>query len=72
VKVWDLRSPTAAVTLDVGERVYAMDVKNGQALVVATADHRIIVYDMNTGNKMADFTSTLQKQTRAVSIFHDW
>jgi mRNA export factor len=32
VRIWDLRSPTAAATLNVGERVYAMDAKQ-QAIV---------------------------------------
>jgi WD40 repeat protein len=38
VKFWDLKGAEPVGTLDAGERVYSMDVKD-QLLVVATAAH---------------------------------
>eukprot|EP01031_Cornospumella_fuschlensis_P024244 gene24244-29316_t len=70
IKLWDARTPTPVGTLQFADRVYAMDTKD-QALVVCTADKQLHVFDMNAGNKMFEFKSTLTYQTRCVAIFND-
>lgn len=70
VKVWDLRSPTAAMELQVTERVYAMDTKENY-IVVGTADKGIHVIDMRSRQLTFQYKSPLSYQTRCISIFHD-
>lgn len=43
----------------------------GQALVVATADRKLHIFDLTSGSKVSEFTSSLQYQTRCVSSFAD-
>jgi mRNA export factor len=68
VRLWDCRSPNAAAVMPVSERVYAMDAK-GSAIVVGTADRQVHVF--NVQNKVAEFKSPLNYQTRCISIFAD-
>jgi hypothetical protein len=46
VRIWDTRQPTAAATLTLPERVYAMDAKGG-AIVVGTAGKQLVVYNIS-------------------------
>ena len=48
VKLWDCRQPTAAATVTLDERVYAMDAAS-PALVVGTASNQIHVFDLTAG-----------------------
>jgi mRNA export factor len=70
IKVWDMRSPQPAFSLPVSERVYAMDAKN-DAVVVGTADKNISVFDFRAQQKLAEYKSPLNYQTRCISIFED-
>ncbi|KAJ2866417.1 RNA export factor gle2 [Coemansia aciculifera] len=69
LKYWDLRqqAPVASVTLP--ERAYAMDC-NHPLLVVATAERKILIFDMNNPTTPFETTeSPLKWQTRTVSCF---
>ena len=68
VRLWDCRQPNAAATLQVKDRVYAMDAKDN-LIVVGTADRQIHVFQMTT--KQVEYQSPLSYQTRCISIFHD-
>lgn len=49
--MWDTRQPTAAATLNLAERIYAMDAKGG-AIVAGTAGKQLAVYNIsNLGGK---------------------
>ena len=71
LKFWDTRSPNPAGVMDLPERAYAMDARDG-LLVVATADRQMIVYDV-TGQprEHARKESPLKHQTRCVACFPD-
>eukprot|EP01133_Synstelium_polycarpum_P010268 gene10268-11976_t len=45
VKYWDTRSPTPALSVDVPDRVYALDVMH-PLLVVGTADRKVLIYNL--------------------------
>ena len=71
IKYWDLRSPTAAASLDMQERVYTLDVSQG-LMVVGTAERFINI--INLAQPTAIFKtvqSPLKWQTRVVSCFPD-
>lgn len=69
VKLWDLRQPNPAHTLNFPERVYAMDVKD-DILVVGTADKSINVHNLRGGvSSVATYKSPLSYQMRSISIF---
>lgn len=71
VKYWDTRSPTPMATLQLSERVYAMDVKH-PLLVVATADRLIHVVDIRKPSQIyKSIQSNLKFQTRTVACFPD-
>ncbi|ORY10870.1 WD40-repeat-containing domain protein [Clohesyomyces aquaticus] len=71
VKFWDLTSPTPLGTLECGERVYTMDVKN-DLLVVGTAERHIHIINLKDPTKIyKTITSPLKWQTRVVSCFSD-
>lgn len=71
VKYWDLRQQQPAATLDVGERVYTMDVRN-QMLVVGTAERWIHIVNLaNPGTVYKKIQSPLKWQTRVVTCFTD-
>lgn len=67
IKVWDLRSPTAAHVINLPERVYAMDAYQNY-IVTAAADKKIYMYDITTGS-MRELASPLKHQPRALRIF---
>ncbi|KAF1331616.1 Wd domain-containing protein, partial [Globisporangium splendens] len=71
VKYWDTRSPNPVATLQLSERVYAMDVKY-PLLVVATADRLIHVVDLRQPSQIyKSIQSNLKFQTRTVACFPD-
>lgn len=71
LKYWDTRSPTPMGTLQLSERVYAMDVK-APLLVVATADRLVHVVDIRQPSTIyKTITSNLKFQTRTVACFPD-
>jgi WD40 repeat protein len=71
VKYWDTRSPSPMATLQLSERVYAMDVKH-PLLVVATADRQIHVVDVRKPSQIyKSIPSNLKFQTRTIACFPD-
>lgn len=72
VKYWDLRQQAPVATLDTKERVYSMDVRGNEMLVVGTADRWIHVVDLKTPTAFfKSVQSPLKWQTRVVSTFTD-
>lgn len=72
VKYWDLRQQQPVASIECKERVYSMDVRGNEMLVVGTADRYIHVIDLK--NPTAFFKtvqSPLKWQTRVVSTFTD-
>ena len=54
--MWDTRQPTAAATVNLAERIYAMDAKGG-AIVAGTAGKQIAVYNIsNLGGQCSVFS----------------
>jgi len=87
IKYWDMRTPTPVATVQLNERVYAMDVKH-PVLAVATATvpenviergvnrvdkkNKIFVYDLsNPQQPFRVIESPLKFQHRCLSIFPD-
>ncbi|KAJ1966247.1 RNA export factor gle2 [Dipsacomyces acuminosporus] len=69
IKYWDLRQQNPLGVVNLPERVYAMDCSHPM-MVVATADRKLVVFDVNnptTPYKTMD--SLLKWQTRSVSCF---
>lgn len=72
VKYWDLRQQQPAASVDCLERVYSMDVRGDQMLVVATAERKIHIIDLrNPTTFFKSPPSPLKWQTRVVSTFTD-
>jgi len=71
LKFWDGRSPTVAMTLDLPERCYALDVRQN-VLVVATAGRQIVSYDVTgTPREVDRKESPLKYQSRCIAAFPD-
>lgn len=73
VRVWDTRQPSPVFQLQLSDKAHCMDVR-GAAMVVATADRKLHVYDLSSGANFAvilQYESPLHYQTRCVSIFGD-
>ncbi|CAO3667879.1 unnamed protein product [Rhizopus microsporus] len=71
IKYWDTRSPTPVGTVQLPERLYSMDTKNG-LLVAATADRHVLVFNLSNPTTIYKKTiSPLKWQSRAVSCFID-
>lgn len=71
LKYWDTRSPAALATLQLPERVYAMDARH-PLLVVATADQQIHAVDIRKPSEIySSVKSKLKFQTRTVTCFPD-
>ncbi|EGG17974.1 WD40 repeat-containing protein [Cavenderia fasciculata] len=71
LKYWDMRMQTPILTVDLPERVYALDVLH-PLLVVATADRKVIIYDLNKpGTEFKRMESPLKHQTRSIACFSD-
>ncbi|KAJ2430583.1 RNA export factor gle2, partial [Coemansia sp. RSA 2531] len=69
LKYWDLRQQAPVATVTLPERAYAMDC-NHPLLVVATAERKILIFDMNNPTTPFETTeSPLKWQTRTVSCF---
>ncbi|KAF2161676.1 hypothetical protein M409DRAFT_69723 [Zasmidium cellare ATCC 36951] len=72
VKYWDLRQSQPAASVDCRERVYSMDVRGDQMLVVGTAERHIHIIDLRNPTKFfKSMQSPLKWQTRVVSTFTD-
>lgn len=81
IKVWDLRTPgTAAMSVPMSERVYAMDCKADYVVVglahnanqtVNTPDKNIAVLDLRSRQMLAEYKSPLTYQTRCISMFQN-
>lgn len=72
IKYWDLRTPNPVATVDAGERVYTMDVRNDSMLVIGTAERHIKVVDLKQPDRFyKTLPSPLKWQTRTVSTFID-
>lgn len=69
-KFWDTRSPTAAYTGTLPERVYAMDVRD-EMVVIGTAERNLHVFQATAPQQVKVIQSQLKWQTRCVSIFPD-
>jgi mRNA export factor len=72
VRFWDMRQPQPIGTLQLPERVYAMDAA-GPLLTVATADDKLHLVNLH-GNPLQvwkTFESPLKRQTAAVSVCAD-
>eukprot|EP00406_Dinophysis_acuminata_P071170 CAMPEP_0179254478 /NCGR_PEP_ID=MMETSP0797-20121207/23259_1 /TAXON_ID=47934 /ORGANISM="Dinophysis acuminata, Strain DAEP01" /LENGTH=362 /DNA_ID=CAMNT_0020962357 /DNA_START=69 /DNA_END=1153 /DNA_ORIENTATION=+ len=71
---WSAKQPTPVATLQLPERVYAMDVKF-PILVVGCAERHVQVYNLQNLQQKPDPVwqgfSALRHQTRAVSVFPD-
>lgn len=74
VRFWTSQQRAPALTLQLPERVYTMDVKS-PLLVVGTADRHILAYDLRKVQQnpapVQQRPSQLRMQTRCVSIFPD-
>jgi mRNA export factor len=71
IKYWDMRSPTAVVSVDMRQKVYTLDVQKN-VLVVGTAERFIQVIDLQQPDKIKKtIQSPLKWQTRVVSLFPD-
>eukprot|EP00537_Pseudo-nitzschia_pungens_P006642 CAMPEP_0172367118 /NCGR_PEP_ID=MMETSP1060-20121228/19327_1 /TAXON_ID=37318 /ORGANISM="Pseudo-nitzschia pungens, Strain cf. cingulata" /LENGTH=355 /DNA_ID=CAMNT_0013091243 /DNA_START=256 /DNA_END=1323 /DNA_ORIENTATION=- len=71
LKFWDTRSPTPAGEFQLPERCYDLDVR-GNLMVVATADRKLVVYDVSgQPREHSRVESPLKYQTRCVSCFPD-
>ncbi|EGC38623.1 hypothetical protein DICPUDRAFT_148649 [Dictyostelium purpureum] len=69
IKYWDTRQSTPVLSLDLSERVYAMDCLY-PLLVVATADRKIYVYNLqNPSVPYKTMESLLKYQTRSIACF---
>lgn len=74
LKFWDGNSPTPVATIQLPDRVYAMDVKF-PLMVVACADRESLVYNLNNirqnTNPYKSGQTALKMQTRTLSCFPD-
>lgn len=68
IKIWDMRSPNPVAQMALSERVYAMDARD-DIIVAGTADRQIHIYQLQ--NKMGEYKSPLNYQTRTISMFGD-
>ncbi|KAJ2851388.1 RNA export factor gle2 [Coemansia brasiliensis] len=69
LRYWDTRQQTPIGTVNLPERAYAMDCNN-PLLVVATAERKVLVFDMaNPTTPFETIESPLKWQTRTVSCF---
>jgi len=72
VKYWDLRQQQPAATVDARERVYTMDVRGNEMLVIGTSERWVHIVDLkNPTNFFKSIQSPLKWQTRVVSTFTD-
>jgi len=71
IKYWDTRQQNPVLSVELPERIYAMDLLH-PLLVAATADRKVYVYDLqNPGKEFKIIDSLLKHQTRCISCFPD-
>jgi mRNA export factor len=71
LKYWDGRSPNAASSIDLPERLYCMDISFPLA-VAGTAERHVIIYDLRRPTvEFKRFASPLKFQSRVISCFPD-
>jgi mRNA export factor len=72
VRYWDMRQPQPIATLQLPERVYAMDAA-GPLLTIATADDSLQLVNLlgNPVQVWKTFESPLKRQTAAISVCAD-
>lgn len=69
IKYWDMRQQNPICTVEMPERVYAMDASQ-KLLVVATANRHIMVIDLNNPEKtFRQMMSPLKYQTRSIGCY---
>ncbi|KAG7880823.1 hypothetical protein KL905_002309 [Ogataea polymorpha] len=69
IKYWDMRQQNPICTLNMPERVYAMD-SSQKLLVVGTAERHIVTIDLNNPDKIfRQSMSPLKYQTRAIACY---
>ncbi|KAG0679971.1 hypothetical protein C6P40_004974 [Pichia californica] len=69
LKYWDTRSPNPICTLDMPERVYAMDAAQ-KLLVVGTAERHVVIINLDNPDKIfKTTTSPLKYQTRCIGCY---
>jgi mRNA export factor len=72
VKYWDLRQAQPVASIECKDRIYSMDVRGNEMLVVGTAERWIQVIDLkNPTTFFKSIQSPLKWQTRVVSTFTD-
>lgn len=74
LKYWDPRAASATPVHSVAlpDRVYSMDVKGGNMMVLGLADKQIAIFDLaNPTVPYRTMESPLKLQTRTVKIFYD-
>ncbi|KIW05102.1 uncharacterized protein PV09_03659 [Verruconis gallopava] len=73
VKFWDTRTPNPAMSVNMQDRVYTMDVRNNSIMVVGCAERYINIFDLSSSNpsQFKTVQSPLKWQTRVVSCFTD-
>lgn len=70
LKYWDTRSPTAALSVPMPERIISMDVKY-PLMVVGTADKKIYIFHLDQPQRpLRELVTPLKLQTRVVKAFH--
>eukprot|EP00730_Choanoeca_flexa_P013687 TRINITY_DN5591_c0_g1_i3.p1 TRINITY_DN5591_c0_g1~~TRINITY_DN5591_c0_g1_i3.p1 ORF type:complete len:335 (+),score=70.12 TRINITY_DN5591_c0_g1_i3:72-1076(+) len=69
IKFWDMRSPQPMGSFNLPERCYAADVV-GDLAVVATADKKVSIYNLQGGpTEYKQVDTTLKMQTRCITCF---
>ncbi|KAI8848597.1 WD40-repeat-containing domain protein [Chytridium lagenaria] len=69
IKYWDLRTPNPIASVQLGERIYSMDVA-GQLMVVGTADRNVLCFNLqNPSQPFKQIVSPLKWQTRTIACF---
>ncbi len=70
IRLWDCRQPTPALSIQLNERVYAMDAV-GKIMVAGTADNRVHCWPDVTNYNQKVECQPMSHQTRSISIFAD-
>jgi len=74
IRFWTGTSPTAAATLQMPDKIYAMDIKY-PVMVVGLANRQVCIYDLSklqqSQQPVKVDTSILKLTTRAVQVFAD-
>jgi mRNA export factor len=69
LRYWDTRTPNPIATIQLPERVYAMD-SSQKLLVVGTAERHVCIIDLNNPQQITKtVTSPLKWQTRSIACY---